>query len=40
MPLTRAQSLKFAYSHGARTTIGGDFDTYGVSYQYAWFSGP
>jgi hypothetical protein len=40
MPLTRAQSLKFAYSHGARTTIGGDFDTFGISYQYAWFSGP
>ena len=36
-PCGRAQSLKFAYSHGARTTIGGDFDTVGISYQYLWF---
>jgi Putative MetA-pathway of phenol degradation len=37
LPLGRQQSLKFAYSRGARTTIGGDFDTVGVSYQYVWF---
>jgi hypothetical protein len=37
-PCGRAQSLKFAYSHGARTTIGGNFDTVGISYQYLWFA--
>ncbi len=37
LPLGRQQSLKFAYSRGARTTIGGDFETIGVSYQYLWF---
>ncbi len=36
LPLGRWQALKFAYSRGARTTIGGDFDTIGVSYQYLW----
>jgi len=37
LPLTRFQALKIAYSRGARTRIGGDFDTLGVSYQYLWF---
>jgi hypothetical protein len=36
LPITRQQSIKIAYSAGARTTIGGDFQTVGVSYQYAW----
>lgn len=36
VPLRKLQSLKIAYSRGARTTIGGDFDTIGVSYQYVW----
>jgi hypothetical protein len=36
-PLTRFQALKIAYSRGARTSIGGDFETLGVSYQYLWF---
>ncbi len=36
LPLTAWQSLKIAYSRGARTSIGGDFDTLGVSYQYVW----
>ena len=36
LPLRRLQSIKIAYSRGARTTIGGNFDTVGVSYQYAW----
>jgi hypothetical protein len=38
LPLGRAQSLKIAYSRGAYTTIGADFDALGVSYQYAWLS--
>ena len=37
IPCGRAQFLKFAFSHGARTTIGGNFDTVGISYQYLWF---
>jgi hypothetical protein len=37
LPMGRSQVLKFAYSRGARTTIGGDFDTLGISYQYVWF---
>lgn len=36
VPLGLWQSLKIAYSHGARTSIGGNFDTVGVSYQYVW----
>jgi hypothetical protein len=36
VPLDMWPSLKIAYSHGARTTIGGNFDTVGVSYQYVW----
>jgi Putative MetA-pathway of phenol degradation len=36
LPIGRQQALKVAYSKGARTRIGGDFDTVGVSYSYAW----
>jgi hypothetical protein len=35
-PVARAQSLKIAYSRGAYTTIGAEFDSLGVSYTYAW----
>lgn len=37
VPLTARQSLKFAWSEGATTRIGGDFGSYGVVWQYAWF---
>jgi hypothetical protein len=37
IPLTGLQSMRFAFSHGARTRVGGDFDTFGISYQYVWF---
>jgi len=37
LPLTRRQSLKFAYSTGATTRLGGDFDTFSVAYQMVWF---
>jgi len=37
LPLGRAQSLKIAYSRGAYTTIGADFNALGISYQYVWF---
>ena len=36
VPLTRGQSIKFAYSRGARVTIGGDFSTYALTYQVGW----
>ncbi|MBE2215341.1 MAG: transporter [Opitutaceae bacterium] len=38
LPLDRQHSLKFAYSRGAITRIGADFDSIGVSYQYVWGS--
>jgi hypothetical protein len=36
VPLSRRQSMKVAYSFGAYTTIGGDFRTLSVGYQYLW----
>jgi hypothetical protein len=35
VPIHR-QQVRIAYSFGARTTIGGDFHSLGVSYSYAW----
>ena len=40
VPLDAHQSLRFAYSRGARVTIGGDFSTYTLTYQYGWAAGP
>jgi hypothetical protein len=37
--LDRRQSLKFAYSRGAFTTIGADFQAVSVGYQYLWGRG-
>lgn len=37
--LDRRQSLKFAYSRGAFTTIGADFQSVSVAYQYLWGRG-
>jgi Putative MetA-pathway of phenol degradation len=39
IPLNRHQSFKFSYSHGAHTTIGGNFNSIGISYQYLWGGG-
>ena len=39
LPLNRRSSLKFAYSRGARTTIGAAFDALAVGYAYAWGGG-
>ena len=36
LPIARLQSIKIAYSRGARTTIGGDFQTIGIAYQFIW----
>ncbi len=35
VPIRRHQ-LRFSYSFGAYTTIGGDFQSVGMSYTYAW----
>ncbi len=37
VPLTRRQSLKFFWARGATTSIGADFTTYSLSYQFFWF---
>jgi len=39
VPLTRRQSVKFAYSFGVFTTIGGNFQTVSFAYQYLWGAG-
>jgi len=36
LPITREQSLKFAYSQGAITNIGANFKSFGVAWQCAW----
>jgi Putative MetA-pathway of phenol degradation len=37
LPLVHHQSLKFAFSKGAVTRVGGAFTNYGIVWQYAWF---
>jgi len=37
VPLARSQSLKISWSDGTTTRFGGDFVTYSVAWQYAWF---
>jgi hypothetical protein len=37
LPLTKQQSLKFAYSSGVTGTIGASFDTISVGWQKVWF---
>jgi len=39
MPINRRQSVRFAYSRGAYTTIGAAFNSLGVSYGYVWGGG-
>jgi hypothetical protein len=39
LPLDRRNSLKFSYSVGARTTVGGDFSTFLVAFQHLWGGG-
>jgi hypothetical protein len=38
LPIERAQSLKFQYTRGAITRIGGDFTTLGITYQYRFMT--
>ena len=39
VPVARHQ-FRVAYSLGAFTTVGGDFQTVGLSYSYAWAGRP
>ena len=36
----RRQQLRFSYSFGAYTTVGGDFQSVGMSYTYVWAARP
>lgn len=36
-PLTKSTSLKAAWARGVITRIGGDFNIFGITWQYAWF---
>ena len=38
LPITRAQGLKFQYTRGAVTRVGGDFTTLGITYQYRFMT--
>lgn len=38
LPLTRSQSLKLAYNRGTTVRVGGNFTTFGVTYQVRWFT--
>ena len=38
-PLARQHGLSFAFSSGVTTSVGADFDTYAVGYQYLWGRG-
>jgi hypothetical protein len=37
LPAGARQSVKFSWSKGATTRIGGDFTTFGAAWQYTWF---
>ena len=36
LPVARHHSLKFTWSSGVTTRIGGDFDNFALSYFYNW----
>ncbi len=37
VPIARQQSVKFAWTKGATTRLGANFDTYAIAYQFLWF---
>jgi hypothetical protein len=39
IPFSKRQSFKVAYSRGALTTIGADFQAFAVGWQYLWGAG-
>jgi hypothetical protein len=40
VPITKHQSLKFAYANGAYIRYGGNFQTVSVAWQYSWIGRP
>ncbi len=38
LPITRTQSVKLTYTRGAVVRVGGNFTTFGISYQLRWFT--
>ena len=40
LPLARGHGLKLVYINGLKTALGADFDTFQLSYQYAWGGKP
>jgi len=40
LPFGKHQTVKFSYSHGAYVTIGGDFNSINVGWQYSWLGKP
>ncbi len=40
VPLSKSQSLKFSYSHGARIRFGGNANNVSVGWQYSWLGKP
>ena len=40
VPISRHNSLKFSYSHGAYRRVGGNFQTLSVAWQYSWLGKP
>jgi hypothetical protein len=36
LPITKRQSIKFTTSRQIRATIGGEFNTFGIGYQFVW----
>jgi len=36
LPITQRQSLKFTTSRQVRATIGGEYNTFGIGYQFVW----
>jgi len=38
LPMTRSQSLKLAYNRGTSVRRGGNFTTFGITYQLRWFT--
>lgn len=38
LPLTRSQSLKLAFNRGTTVRAGGNFTTFGITYQVRWFT--
>jgi hypothetical protein len=39
-PISRHQSLKFSYSRGTYVTIGGNFQSIAIAWQYSWLGNP